>query len=111
MIFLAKLQQKVPPTAGVQQGLCKLAQSSEFTTILDKEVEDRTLDARDVKAGVSHLYQKASNCAKGNDDIITIRASKFNDNQRAGFTSFLKIQSNWPNPLNWKENTSCKEGE
>ena len=111
MVFLAKLQQKVPPTAGVQQGLRKLTQSSEFTTILNKEVEDRKLDAGDVMAGVSHLYQKASNCTNGNDDIITIRATKFNDNERAALAVFLKIQSNWPNPLSWKEDASCNEGE
>jgi len=79
--------------------------------ILDKEVEVRKLDARDIMAGVSHLYRKVSNRTKGNDDIITIRASKFNDNERAALAVFLKIQSNWPNPLNWKEDTSCKEGE
>ncbi|PUU75643.1 hypothetical protein B9Z19DRAFT_1130947 [Tuber borchii] len=92
MVFLAKLQQKVPPTAGVQQGLCKLAQSGEFTAILDKEVEARKLDARDVIAGVSHLYRRASNGTNGNDDIITIRATKFNDNERAALAVFLKIQ-------------------
>ena len=52
MVFLAKLQQKVQPTAEIQQGLRKLAQSSEFITILNKEVEDCKLDAGDVMAGV-----------------------------------------------------------
>ena len=107
MVYLAKLQKKVPQTAGIQRGLGELAQSDEFTAILHQEVEARKLDVIDVMACVDHLYHEVSSRTKGNDDtvnnIIIVRATKFNDNERAALVIFLKVQGNWPNPLDWRE--------
>ena len=115
MVYLAKLQKMVPPTAGIQQGLDKLAQGPEFATALRKEVQARKLDVPDVMASVNHLYEQVSKCTNGNDDtfndIIIIRASKFSDNERAALAVFFKIQGHWPNRVNWREDPSLKGDE
>jgi len=115
MVYFAKLRQKVPQTAGIQAGLDKLAQGREFTTALHKEVKDRKLGVKDVMASVNDLYQQVSKRTNGNDDtfndIIIVRASKFSDNERAALAVFFKIQSNWPNPVKWREETSLKGDE
>jgi len=115
MVYLAKLKQKLPPKAGIQEGLDKLAQGREFTTALRKEVQDRKLVANDVMASVNHLYEQVSKRTNGNDDtfnnIIIVRASKFSDDERAALTVFFKIQSNWTNPVKWREDTSLKGDE
>ena len=112
MVYLAKLKKKVPRTAGIQQGLDKLAQGREFTTALRKEVQARKLDVQDVMASVSCLYKTVSKCTKGNDDtwndIIIIRASKFSDNERAALAVFFKIQTIGLSRINWREDTSLK---
>ena len=117
MVYLAKLQKIVPPTAGIQQGLDKLAQGREFAKALRKEVKARKLDVQDVMASVNHLYEQVSKCTSGNDDIsndiIIVRASKFSDNERAALAVFFKIQSNWVNRnrVNWREDTLLKGDE
>ena len=116
MVYLAKLKQKVPPTAGIQEGLNKLAQGREFTTVLRKEVQDRKLSANDVRASVNHLYGRVSKYTNGNNydtfnDSIIVRASKFSDNERAALAVFFEIQSNWPNPVNWTEDILLKGDE
>lgn len=107
MVYLAKLQKKVPQTVGIQKGLSEVAQSDEFTATLHQEVEARNLDVIDVMACVDHLYDEVSSRTKGNDDtvndIIIVRATKFNDNEQAALVIFLKVQGNWPNPLDWRE--------
>ena len=100
------MQKKVPPTADIQQGLCELAKSGEFTTILHEEVQARKLDVMDVMACVDDLYYEVSKRTNGNDDTVNdiiVRTAKFNDNERAALVTFLKVQDNWPNPLDWKE--------
>ncbi|PUU80431.1 hypothetical protein B9Z19DRAFT_1063467 [Tuber borchii] len=115
MVYLAKVEQKVAPRAGIQEGLDKLAKGREFTTALRKEARDRKLSVNDVMASVNHLYVQASKCADDNDDtfrnIIIVRASKFSDNERAALAVFFKIQSNWVNAFKWREDTSLKGDE
>ncbi|PUU80420.1 hypothetical protein B9Z19DRAFT_1079508 [Tuber borchii] len=105
IVYLAKLEKKVPPTVGVQEGLDKLAQSNEFTAILHKEVSARRLSVTDVMASVSHLYDEVCNRTNGNHDIgsLIIVKTKFNDNERAALVIFLKVQDNWKKPLEWME--------
>jgi len=107
MVYLAKWQKKVSQTTDIQNGLGELAQSDEFTSILHQEVEARKLDVIDVMACVDHLYDEVSSRTNGNDDtvndIIIVRTTKFNENERAALVIFLKLQGNWPNPLDWRE--------
>ncbi|PUU75642.1 hypothetical protein B9Z19DRAFT_1089895 [Tuber borchii] len=107
IVYLAKLEKKVPPTVGVQEGLDKLAQSNEFTAILHKEVQARKLSVTDVMASISHLYDEVCNRTNGDDDtidyLIIVRTTKFNDNERAALAIFLKVQDNWQNRLEWME--------
>ncbi|PUU80429.1 hypothetical protein B9Z19DRAFT_1123616 [Tuber borchii] len=114
MVYEAKLQKKIPPTLGIQQGLDKLAHGREFSAALGKEVQARKLDLQDVMASVNRLYEIVSKCTSGNDDtfndIIIVRASKFSDNERAALAVFFKIQSRL-NAFKWREDTSLKGDE
>ncbi|PUU72153.1 hypothetical protein B9Z19DRAFT_1069985 [Tuber borchii] len=102
MVCLAEWQKKIPPTGETQQGLDKLAQMAEFTMILDKEVQARQLDVKDVIAAASHLYQDVSR-SPHQKGVIIVMASEYPDNTRAALVIFLKLQSNWPRPLDWWE--------
>ena len=42
---------------------------------------------------------------------ITVRETEFADYDRAVLVILLKVQSNWPDPLDWTEETLCKEGK
>ena len=110
MVYLCQLQKKVPQTAGIQQGLSGLAQEGEFTAILHIEVEVRRLEVKDVMACIDDLYETVSNRTNGNDNdshnAIIVRSGQFNSNELAALVIFLKVQSNWPNPLNWKVSMS-----
>jgi len=79
-----------------------------------KEVQLRKLTAHEVIACVDDLFSKVYKCTRGNDDLrggIVVRADQFTDNECAALVIFLKLQSQWQNPLDWREETSCKEGE
>ena len=107
MVFLAKLEKKIPPTVEVQEGLNKLAQRSEFTEILHKEVQARKLVVEDVMACLNHLYNKV--CKRTNDmedSVVVVRASRYTDNERAALIVLLKLQKDWLYPLDWIEDTS-----
>jgi len=102
MVCLAEWQKKIPPNGGTQQGLDKLAQMTEFTMILDREVQARQLDVKDVMVAAHHLYQDVSQSPHQNG-VIVVWASEYPDNTRAALVIFLKLQSNWPCPLDWWE--------
>ncbi|PUU77972.1 hypothetical protein B9Z19DRAFT_1065434 [Tuber borchii] len=110
MVRLAEWENKIPPDGGTQQGLDRLAQLSEFTIILDKEVQVRQLVAKDVIASVHHLLDRLIHRRRGNADII-VRASEWKDNERAALVTFLTLQSNWLLPLAWIEDTSKESKE
>ena len=76
MVRLAEWEKTIPPNWGTQQRLDKLAQLSEFTIILDKEVQARQLVAKDVMASVHHLYELLLQRRRGNADII-VRPSEY----------------------------------
>jgi len=92
-----------------------VAQRPEFTTVLNEEVLARKLNAKDVIACVGHLYAKAYNPRDGNDDahtnVIILRTAKFEENERAALVTFLKVQSKWACPHDWREDAACKTGE
>ena len=105
MVFLAKLEGKIPPTVEVQEGLNKLAQRSEFTEILHKEVQARKLVVEDVMACLSNLYDKVCKRTKDMEDaMVVVRAARYTDNERAALIVLLKLQKNWLYPLDWIEN-------
>ena len=88
MVFLAKLEGKIPPTVEVQEGLNKLAQRSEFTEILHKEVQARKLVVEDVMACLSNLYDKVCKRTKDMEDaMVVVRAARYTDNERALLSS------------------------
>ena len=92
---------------GVQKGLDKLAQSSEFTAIRDKEVQSRKLSVTDVMACISNLYKEVCNRTYDDDDtllyMILVRPIKFNDYERAALATFPKVQDKWGYSLPWME--------
>jgi len=105
MVYYARMDERVPPTAGVQEGLDTLARTHEFTAALKEEVLTCKLDFKDAMGSIDHLYAKVCDRSKGNDiswnDSIIIRAGDFGDNERAALVSFLTIQNRWPDPLEW----------
>jgi len=112
MVFLAKLEEKVPATAGIQDGLDILAQRPEFTKALNKEVQERKLAAENVLDCVGHLYAKVGNNTDGNDatwtNAINVRFTEFGDDERAALVVFLNVQSKWLGALDW---IYCEMGE
>ncbi|PUU72883.1 hypothetical protein B9Z19DRAFT_1136436 [Tuber borchii] len=107
MVYLAKLEEKIPPTVGVQEGLDKLAQRSEFTEVLHKEVQARKLVVEDVMACLNHLYDKVCKRTKEMEDaMVVVRAARYTDNERAALVVLLKLQDNWLDPLDWIEDMS-----
>ncbi|PUU72879.1 hypothetical protein B9Z19DRAFT_1069412 [Tuber borchii] len=99
--------EKIPPTVGVQEGLDKLAQRSEFTEVLHKEVQARKLVVEDVMACLNHLYDKVCKRTKEMEDaMVVVRAARYTDNERAALVVLLKLQDNWLDPLDWIEDMS-----
>ena len=112
MVYLAKLEKKVLPTAEIQEGLSILARRREFTAILHQEVEARKLGVRNVMASIDDLYYFPSYFIKGNDGaIIIVKETKFTDEERAALVCFLKLQGSWPCPLAWKEELYIEGGK
>ena len=112
MVYLAKLEKKIPPTAGIQEGLGKLAKRREFTEILQREMEARKLFDWRVMAFFGDLYRDTSYCINGNDGAtIIVKETKFTDSHRVALVCLLKLQSSWPCPLPWKEVLHKKGGK
>jgi len=106
------LEKKIPLTAGIQEGLGKLAQRREFTAILHQEVEARKLDVWHVMASLNDLYCLTSYRTNGNDGaIIIVKEVQFTGGERAALVCLLKLQSSWPCPLAWKEVLHTKGGK
>ncbi|KAG0632637.1 hypothetical protein HOY80DRAFT_1035106 [Tuber brumale] len=103
IVFQARLEEKICSKHGTQKGLNELSQKREIIDILEKVVEERCLVPKYVKDCFPHLYYTASRDAHGNDSIIAIRAADFAPNDRAALVVFLRLQSTWSHPLDWKE--------
>ncbi|PUU84197.1 hypothetical protein B9Z19DRAFT_1118042 [Tuber borchii] len=96
-----------PTNCGVQEGLDKLAQRSEFTEVLHKEVQARKLVVEDVMACLNHVYDKVCKRTKDMEDaMVVVRVARYTDNERAALVVFLKLQDNWLYPLDWIEDMS-----
>jgi len=99
--MIKKIATDGPP--GVQAGLDALAQTPEFTQVLQEEVTARNLVLEDVTPCISSIYYHASKRAPGNDPIITIYTEDHSMEQRAVLAAFLRIQRRWPHGLGWRE--------
>jgi len=107
------MQEKVPPTAKIPDVLAKLARMPEFTAVLEREVQVRKVDAKDVMACVGQLYAKVCKCSHGNEeewfqDAVIIRTRDFEDYEVTALVTLLKTQSRLQSRLDWREETSCK---
>ncbi|PUU72889.1 hypothetical protein B9Z19DRAFT_1136443 [Tuber borchii] len=104
IVYQAKLEKKISPTAGISEGLRELAEGREFTDILELEVKARKLYDWQVMEAFDNLYRESKYSANGNDDaIIIVSETSWMDNHRAALVCLLKLQSSWPCPLAWKE--------
>ena len=112
MVYQAKLEKNILSIAGIQEGLCKLAEGREFTEIPELEVKAHKLVDWRVIVSFDHLYFNTSCYTNGNDGaIIIVKETKFTNNERAGLVCLLKLQSSWPCPLPWKEVLHTKGGK
>ncbi|PUU73429.1 hypothetical protein B9Z19DRAFT_1135166 [Tuber borchii] len=104
IVYQAKLEKKIPPTTGIQEGLGKLAEGREFTDILEQEVKARRRLDLGFTVSFENLYHNTSWRTNGNDGaIIIVEETTFPDNDRAALVCLLKLQSSWLCPLPWKE--------
>ncbi|PUU82769.1 hypothetical protein B9Z19DRAFT_1105584 [Tuber borchii] len=100
------------PEAEIQEALNRLAQTREFTKILQHEAQARRLDTTLVMEYFHYIDSELSKPLAFQGPPITVREADFNDFDRAVLVILLKVQSSWPHPLlNWTEETSCKEGK
>ncbi|PUU72884.1 hypothetical protein B9Z19DRAFT_1136437 [Tuber borchii] len=103
IVYQAKLEKKISPTAGIKEGLRESAEGREFTDILKLEVKAHKLDDWYVMPAFDDLYSQSKYNTHGNDGaIIIVDETCWMDNHRAALVCFLKLQSS-PCPLPWKE--------
>ncbi|PUU72891.1 hypothetical protein B9Z19DRAFT_1069422 [Tuber borchii] len=104
IVYQAKLEKKIPPTGGIEEGLSELAERREFTDILELEAEASKLHNWDVLAAFDTLYHESKYSTNGDDGAnIIVKETEFRDTERAALVCLLKLQSSWPCPLAWKE--------
>ena len=105
MVHHAKLIKKIktdcPPE--IQVGLNELAKTPEFTKILYDEVASRGLVLEAVIQCIALAYNIAFHHAPGNDYIITLYKGDCTANEAAVLATFLRLQSEWPYGLEWRE--------
>ncbi|PUU73497.1 hypothetical protein B9Z19DRAFT_1068942 [Tuber borchii] len=104
---------KVTPSrwGKTQNGLEQLGQTREFTTILQQEVKARGLNIDWVMECFHMIYYMVSEPTFWNPGPVTVSNNLFDAGDRAILVTLLKVQSNWKNPLKWKEAISCNEGK
>ncbi|PUU82591.1 hypothetical protein B9Z19DRAFT_1190263 [Tuber borchii] len=105
MVHYAKLIKKIgtdcPP--GIQAGLNELAKAPEFTKALHDEVASHGLGLTAVTSCIALVYAKVFQHARGNDYIITLYKGDYTANEGAVLAAFLRMQSEWPYGLEWRE--------
>ena len=105
MVHYAKLIKKIgtdcPP--GIQAGLNELAKAPEFTKVLHNQVASRGLGLKAVTRCIALVYKNVFKHARGNDYIITLYKGDYSINESAVLTAFLRMQSEWPYGLEWRE--------
>jgi len=90
-----------PP--GVQAGLNALAKTEAFIKVLQGEVATRNLLLDDVNPCIGFLYDKTLKHQHGNDSIIALYNEDYSVNECGALATFLRVQSEWPHGLEWKE--------
>lgn len=72
-------------------------------------MQARGLDIDWAMECVPALYYELSCPTFFNGGPITVRDVDFGKDNRAILVTLLKLQSNWPHPLEWTEKTSLKK--
>ena len=105
----------VSPKATIQEALDKLAQTREFTTILQQEAKERGLNPTLIMEYLHYIDSELSKPLPWQGPPITVREAYLSDYDRAVLVILLKVQSSWQHSLvplvDWKEETLCKEGK
>jgi len=68
-----------------------------------QEAELRDLDLQDIRNCIPSLYYLLSRFAHGNLSVVTVRPRDFHPLERALIVTILKLQSEWPDALEWWE--------
>ncbi|PUU72367.1 hypothetical protein B9Z19DRAFT_1111771 [Tuber borchii] len=75
----------------------------EFTKVLHDEVASRGLGLKAVTPCIALVYENVFQRARGNDFIITLYKGDYTANDGAVLAAFLRMQSEWPYGLAWRE--------
>ncbi|CUS08682.1 unnamed protein product [Tuber aestivum] len=103
IVYTARLNKMIASSVGVQSGLIELAGKEEFIRIVQQEVRDRGLNLEDVIACVPGIYDEVCNRPHDNYCMVVLWALEYTPNQVAALVGFLKMQSEWPYSLDWRE--------
>ena len=87
----------------IQAGLDELAKTPEFTKILHDEAASRGLVLEAVIQCIALAYKIAFYHAPVNDYIITLYNGDCTADEAAVLAAFLRLQSEWPYGLEWRE--------
>lgn len=106
MVYHAKLLKKIGADCalGVQSGLDEISKTPAFTKLLHEEAAARGLAPKAVIPCIDFIYNKAYKYGgRGNDSIITLYKDDYTVKELAVLATFLRLQSEWPHGLEWKE--------
>ncbi|RPA90727.1 hypothetical protein L873DRAFT_1875118 [Choiromyces venosus 120613-1] len=105
IVCQAKLIKKIRTDCApeIQAGLDELAKTPAFIKVLHDEVAARQLALEDVIQCIASIYDGVSKHAYGNDSIITLYEEDHTARECAVLATFLKVQSAWPDGLEWRK--------
>ncbi|PUU78575.1 hypothetical protein B9Z19DRAFT_1141958 [Tuber borchii] len=106
MVYHAKLLKKIGAdwALGIQSGLDEISKAPAFTKLLHEQAAARGLVPKDIIPCIAFVYDKAyKHGARGNDSIITLCKDDYTVKELAVLATFLRLQSEWPHGLEWRE--------
>lgn len=91
--------------------LHRVVEEPEFTEIVRKEAQARGLVLEDVVACAKSIYPDLLSPVYRRNETFVIRDTDFTPGEHAALITLLKMQSEWPHPLSWREDVSGKANE
>jgi len=107
----SKVRRIVPLEMNVELGLYELIERPEFTEILHEETQARGLVFEDVADCAKSIYFDLHPPGGDRSETVVIRDMDFTEKERAALVTFMKVQSEWPHALPWREDVSGNADE
>jgi len=111
ILVLSGVEGMIPRMADIQSEIIELMLIPESIEILHKKAEARGLVFEDVQECARSIYFKLLPPACDCDNTVVIRDLDFTEKERAALITFMKVQSEWPGALSWREDVSGKADE